>query len=109
MVSTVAFPEWSTLQCGLGLNGYLMFLGKLLGYTSRDIGEIVATTASKAIADAIEAAKGVESVQSSQGDSRALGRSTQRVGCHRRLVPDVSEIHEASDGDTGMPRSVCRH
>ena len=57
VVSTVAFPDGSTPWCGLGLNGYLMFLGKLLGYTSRDIGEIVATTASKAIADAIEAAK----------------------------------------------------
>ena len=89
VVSAMASPDGPSPWCGLGLNGYLIFLGKLLGYTNRDVGETVATTASRAIADAIESAK-------ARGLSAELAATRSALGPH------------SSKGGGGVTDALCQ-
>ena len=80
VVATMSDPAGSSPWCGLGLCGYLMFLGKLLGYPHRDVGEVVASTASAAIANAVQAA--IERGQSTElsATRAALGPQSSKGG-----------------------------
>lgn len=80
VVSLMASPEGLSPWCGLGVNGYLTFLARMLLYQNRDVGETVAMSAARAIADAVEALKR-RSVGSELAAARlALGPITSKGG-----------------------------
>lgn len=80
VVAAMAEPTGSSPWCGLGLLGYLMFLGKLLGYQHRDLGEAVLSTTCMAIADAVEAAMSRGQSVELTATRAALGPASSRGG-----------------------------